>query len=362
MVLRHDIRSVRDFEPIKAKWIKLERGSDMTVFQSYEWNILAYRQYINGIYNRLFSRIVVYEGENVIVPLIIQKISLNFRWIGRKKGIYFLGDGSYSDYLNLIYSDAGGDETAQLINYILNDNKDLGWRFSFIRDGNIVNRIIEENGIIPVHETVSVQVKLPKIAEDYDKMLSKSTRQNLRTALNRMKRDSINYELEIIEGVIDERLADDLIPIHLNRVLELNSHSTGTVNKISNWVRRRQLKHNETKNNIVNWSMKSFADSVLILCRLDGKIAGYLYGLKEDRRVRILQNCFVDEYKFYSPMFRGTYDFVMKEVKSARYECIDFTRGDEEYKYKLGGSEVRLYSYWIKGSIQNYGSGNICSN
>lgn len=348
MVLRHEIHSVRDFESVKEKWIKLEQGADMTVFQSYEWNLLVYKQYLNSVYNKLFSKIVIYETENVIAPLIIQKISFSIRWLGRKKGIYFLGEGSYSDYLNLIYSDAGREEIVRFINYILEDNGKLEWKFSFIRDGNIVNKIMETNEITPVHEMVSVEVKLPETVERFDKMLSKSTRQNLRTSLNRMNREAFDYELEIMEGAIVDELADQLVPIHLKRVLEINSHSIGTVNKISNWIRRKRLKYIEVNNNIVNWAMKSMVNSMIILCRLNGNVAGYLYGLRDNKTVRILQNCFVDEYKFYSPMFRGAYDFLVKEIQSSEIECVDFTRGDEEYKYKLGGVEVRLCSYWVK--------------
>ena len=57
----------------------------------------------------------------------------------------------------------------------------------------------------------------------------------------------------------------------------------------------------------------------------------------------LMQNCFKMEYAFYSPLFRGTYDFLIKQIQneSKNVMQIDFTRGDEPYKYKLGGVEMQ---------------------
>ena len=82
---------------------------------------------------------------------------------------------------------------------------------------------------------------------------------------------------------------------------------------------------------------------------------GYLYGLMDNRAIRVMQNCFQDGICFYSPLFRGTYDFLIKQIQneSKNVMQIDFTRGDEPYKYKLGGIEMQLHNYIIKeGKIE----------
>lgn len=351
MIKKYIIQKIEDFEQLREKWKQLECGKDMTIFQSYDWIVLVFQQYINERYNRIFSFVVVYESNNVIVPVIIQKHGLSFKWLGRSKGIYFLGEGSYSDYMNLVYDEAKDGELKDIINYIINDNKGLPWKFSFVRDGTRLNQILSKNNIPIIHQMVSVEVYLPESVEGYDKSLSKSTKQNLRTALNRMKRDKINYKLIVTRGRVNTKLADELVPIHLNRVLDINTGSTEFINRISNWLKRRRLVRTETTNNIINNSMKSLSNSLLVISMLNDSIAGYLYGLADNQKIRILQNCFVDEYKFYSPMFRGAYDFLVREIEEHNIKCVDFTRGNEEYKYRLGGSEIKLLTYRLENVL-----------
>ncbi len=352
MIKQHLIRNVNDLDSLQKKWKELQKGTDMTVFQSFEWNKLLLIQHLHNRYNRLFSKVYIYESDNTIVPIVVQKCSLNIRWFGRRRGIYFLGEGSYSDYLNCIYDVFSEYEITDVLNRIRNDFSNLTWKMSFLREGNALQKYLESKEVRVTHRMVSVEVRLPKTEEEYNAKLSKSTKQNLRTARNRMDRDSIEYECRVEEKKIDEKLADDLVPIHLRRVLEINSHSDGLINSISNWLHRKVLVHNETNNNIVNMAMKLLNNSVLVLCQLNGEVAGYLYGLKDNNTVRILQNCFVDNYKFYSPMFRGTYDFLKQKIMDREIDCVDFTRGDEEYKYKLGGEEINLYTYSIGKHIK----------
>lgn len=98
---------------------------------------------------------------------------------------------------------------------------------------------------------------------------------------------------------------------------------------------------------IVENSMRRLPQSYFIIVKLKGVIASYLYGLRDDRAIRIMHNCFDEDYKFYSPMFRGAYDFILDQTenRALNVDQIDFTRGDEEYKFKLGAEELPLYHY-----------------
>ena len=101
--------------------------------------------------------------------------------------------------------------------------------------------------------------------------------------------------------------------------------------------------------------MKRMNNSIFVIVKLNDVTVGYLYGLMDNRAIRVMQNCFKMEYAFYSPLFRGTYDFLIKQIQneSKNVMQIDFTRGDEPYKYKLGGGEMQLHNYVIKdGEIE----------
>lgn len=194
---------------------------------------------------------------------------------------------------------------------------------------------------------VAVQVEKMNTIEEYEKSLSKHVRQNLRTAKNRMQKASIRYELKIIGMTNDEDLIKKLIDIHVQRMTEKNTVSYDLVHLLSSYIRVKYRKRQEYNNNIVVESIKKMKESCIIIVYLDDDIAGYLYGLRDGNTIRIMQNCVKNEYKFYSPMFRGAYDFILGMYSDDTIRIVDFTRGDEQYKYNLGGKEKILESFSI---------------
>ena len=72
--------------------------------------------------------------------------------------------------------------------------------------------------------------------------------------------------------------------------------------------------------------------------------------MRDSDAVRVMHNCIKEEYNFYSPMFKGAYDFICEEINNKRYNVaqVDFTRGNESYKFQLGGKELPLNSYFVK--------------
>lgn len=339
------ISGEEDFEKLLDKWKRLSAGKDMTFFQSYEWNLLLYRNWKKSLYNRIFSKVVIYEAENIIVPFIVQRLNISFKWIGRSEGVYFLGTGSYSDYMNFIYSDINGLE--ELMDYVKKDNKGLKLKLNFICRGSESLRYMS-NGILKETE-VCVGVKTESTIEEYDQKLSKHTRQNLRTALNRMEKDGIKYEYEIKLGILEGSLIEELACIHLARVINKNRMGQGGFkSRVSSFLRLKHLRREELRRNIIKEAMQSIENSLTLIVRLDDKIVGYIYGFIENNSiVRICQNCFDENYKFYSPVFRACYDFICECCKNNDYCEIDFTRGNEEYKYKLAGTEREIYSYEV---------------
>ena len=62
--------------------------------------------------------------------------------------------------------------------------------------------------------------------------------------------------------------------------------------------------------------MKRMNNSIFVIVKLNDVTVGYLYGLMDNRAIRVMQNCFKMEYAFYSPLFRGTYDFLIKQIQN----------------------------------------------
>ena len=350
-VKKYIIDTVEMLEKCKPMWIQLEDGKDMTIYQSFRWNKLLFEEEKSRFLSSIFSSIVFYSVFKdakivALLPIIVQKHRNKTKWFGRNKGLYILGHSSYSDYLNIVYNDEANEECIKtLIESIKKDYS--GWNFyvTDIREGTKFQKFLEEQGATCFNKDVAVQVEKRKTIEEYEKSLSKHVRQNLRTAKNRMDKTGIEYQLTINGKTEDELLINQLIDIHIGRMIEKNMVDTDILHKMSSIIRIKYRKRRELSNNIVAESMRRMEESCLVIVYLNGDIAGYLYGLKDKSTIRIMQNCVKDEYKFYSPLFRGAYDFILEEYENDLIQTIDFTRGNEQYKYNLGGVEVNLYSY-----------------
>ena len=352
-IKRKEIKQLTDFLELEKYWKMLERGKDMTVFQSFDWNRLLVEQWLSSAFNRILSKLYIYIkfDENnqpcIIVPVFVQKITVGISWIGRKKGIYLLGDSSYSDYLNFIYSAVNKKELEEMLIKIkqdLSNKKDIPFYLNCIREDTLLyeDLMLCSNNRYKISK--SVYINILENEEEFYKSLSKHTRQNLRTAKNRMKKDEMSYHIEIRKGEQSREFAETLNEIHTMRVRSKNrKQETDILRKISRFFMNKHLEKKQKKYNLIVESMQSNINSFYCVVYMENEIVGYLYGLIDEKAIRIMQNCFKEEYKFYSPLFCGSYDAIVWEINDRKgYNQFDFTRGDEAYKYKLGGRELLL--------------------
>lgn len=346
----HTIMSIKDFEALEEAWKQLENGRGMTAFQTYEWNHLLIEEFFGLLYNRLFAEVkcyVVTEDQKAIaiLPVIIQKRNAKLKWWGRKKGTYILGDGSWSDYLNFICN----EPNAQAWELILN-NLPRPLFFNSLRTDTEICQFLDDHGGVSVQRP-SVFVPLMSDAAEYLASLSKSVKQNLRTAANRMNKAGLVYELRIEDGKLDASLANELICMHDERARIKNlRQQKKDLHWVSRNIRTIYREYQNKQYNIIYHSMISNTSGVTVIVYLNGVPAGYLYGMRDCDAVRVMHNCFKEEYRFYSPMFKGSYDFICEEINTKKHNVtqIDFTRGSEDYKFQLGGKELLINNYSIR--------------
>ena len=74
---------------------------------------------------------------------------------------------------------------------------------------------------------------------------------------------------------------------------------------------------------------------------INGELAAYFnYGLdKYHKRVVLMAVGTNEKYGWYSPGMLLIYEYILKQLDNADIEVVDFTRGNEKYKYSLGGKE-----------------------
>ena len=98
----------------------------------------------------------------------------------------------------------------------------LGEKIMFRRifADSCLTKILSELGYISsVRETPCVKICYGDDVEAHVKGLSSSVRQNIRTAYNRMKRDSMAYELKVYIGtnIMDNQVGRDIMNIYIRR-------------------------------------------------------------------------------------------------------------------------------------------------
>lgn len=347
-VKKIDIRSRKDLEKIKEDWVRLESGKDMTVFQSYAWNRLLVESWCKRLSDRVLSDIAVYclkeDGGKVLlmIPVLIQKHAIKNRWWYTPKGVYLLGHGTYADYLCAIYDQCSEADILFTLETIHRDHPGMSLFFESMKEETFFSRVIAKAGRQAGTET-SVSVKRMENAEAYRKSLSKHVRQNLRTAHNRMERDGVAYELKVTDRA-DPELIEKMRSLHTKRLRAKNRNDRDLLRRLSSRIR---IKFWIRGDRLVFDSMKNMENSVWVIAFIDGQIAGYLYGLKDRRSVRIMHNCVDMQFGKYSPMFCGAFDFILQMYEGEKTDEVDLTRGTESYKYQLGGTGSTLRSYLL---------------
>lgn len=349
-ICKYAIKNEYDLDRLKDVWTPLEAGEEMTAFQTLEWNRLLIKEWEGWQLHALYSEVYVYaafEGREPVMlfPAIVYTMTTKTKWFGSKKGVYLLGQGSYSDYMTPIYRSFSAEAFEAICAAIRREFPSYSICLDSVRADSQLAAYLIEQGTEHKVSTISVSVKKRESIEDYRASLSAKTRANLRQAERRMAKDNMDYSVEFCGRVKDPALLKEMVDIHVKRMLTKNTKHGDLIHVMSSYVRKAYRQYRDYHNNIIAMSMQENEASVLVLIRLNGQLAGYDYGLREAGAVRLLQTCFDETYKFYSPLFKGIYDFIVKCYETETIREIDLTRGDEDYKFKLGGEGLELYEF-----------------
>ena len=321
------------FPLLKEEWRKLEKGVDMTYYQSYDWYQMLNEYYVPEDTHNYSSVYAVLKKEDriiMIAPFWIVKHT--FKWVN-KKGIYLLGHEGWTDYVNFIYVDFDSEGLTYLLNEV---SRKFGLNlFRFVkmkRDAQSYNDIIVRKDVTQNWTATCVALILPSSADDYKKMLSKNSRQNIRTAYNRLKRDGIEIRIEF----------DDQ---HVNRDVCRDIREQRFIDKFQKMSKLRYY-----KNKLLYRLRFRFGDYLPFYSYGKGhfltlyhgeELCSFFYYLRDDLHQQILvQAAGVNmNYTKYSPGMLSLNAFINHLIENKEINIIDFTIGDELYKFAVGGVE-----------------------
>lgn len=183
--------------------------------------------------------------------------------------------------------------------------------------------------------------------EHYYQSLSKNNRQNLRTAYNRMNRDCVRMQFEVITGrPVPRNAHKELMEVYYNR-------HTLRYGVATSKIKRFYLLYFDFSTKCLQKHPQNF-NAVLYL---NGEIAAFMSGLKDgDRDSVIIPRLSInDKYYKYSPgvvLINETMKYIIEDMD---INVLDLSKGAEQYKLSMGGTIYPTYSLKIYGRENVHG-------
>lgn len=341
--------SMSDFRLLENLWRELESGVDMTYFQTYAWYEMLWNLNKN-IKDKRFEIIfvAVKQEEKVIIIAPLWVVKKTFGKYNRK-GFYLFGRGGWSDYLNFIYKDL--NETA--VTFLLEKLKDkfrlTDFYFENLPESTKLYELIGPNcNEDDISSQLCVGLSIDGLQSDqYLRLLSKQSRQNIRTANNRLARDGKTLVYNFCDSDIN---LDEFTAYRSMRVTKKNDWGGKTLKwRIINFISTKILGRGWYK--FAEYAPYSHdKNSIFMTAKTpDGELcASFNYGVSPDGRSIVLMGVSTNPlYSKYSPGILLLYNFINKTIETNRYDYIDFTRGNESYKFALGGKEHTIFNLYL---------------
>jgi hypothetical protein len=162
--------------------------------------------------------------------------------------------------------------------------------------------------------------------------LSKNSRQNLRTAYNRINSDNFVLDFEFYDGKkIPKKQLYDLIDLYCDR------HIIRYGLKVS-FLKRIYLKHFDFSTTFLQKSNNSF----YAILKINEKLAAFMAGIKEEQAYRIPRLSIDEQFSRYSPGIILLNETIKTISSSSKDKGLDLGIGDERYKKQMGGNEYQM--------------------
>lgn len=261
---------------------------------------------------------------------------------GWKKEIFLLGDFSAVGYCDFIYSLNTNDlQFDAVIDALKKHYPGYTLKLNKVNEGSgLCAYLLRRSTSVTQNECVCVS-----LGNDYDTYyhsLSKHARQNIRTAFNRMNRDSKNYTFQVIQGSdrLTKQQKDDIIRVYCSRMRD----------KFGSEVMPYPIMYTAQRyfNPIVR-SLNTLDNQFHALLYIDGELAAFMSGLhnSDGSRIVVPRLSMNSKFDFYDPgivLLKETAEYLCREYPGTE---LDLSRGNEKYKYAMGGKTHFNHSFVI---------------
>lgn len=340
--------SPKEFDKIESAWKALEKGVEMTWFQTYEWYKIVNKHFIMEKKKAPFrfgTYVLLSDDDGkplMIAPIQVVHIGFYVKRVGLRKGFYFIGRQGFSDYLDFVYDEFKDEYLGEILTFLKNK-----YKMDFFCFENISSKVSSYKylkNIKDVEQTDSLCMSLD-VPDDYDTYHAKWT-QNMRHGINqayhRMEKDNIEITYEIVHSV-DEKLAADLNLLRSQRLKKKQDEAFNalpTTGKIYTVFYDFLIKHITKPVDIMNETENCWC----LISRCNGELGAFYY-FEYKPENKTLYSVWLGtnkKYNRYKPGLTQLTQFIKDEIERGKphVETIDLTRGNERYKYDLKADEL----------------------
>lgn len=339
MCLDVEITKIKNLNEYKDDILNITSGNkNMSVFQSYDWLNIAFNECKNNILKRFLYdlEIAFLKRNNELQAIAILEVNK------KKKYIKILGDDVSSDYIDILYKQGCTKADIEFFfKKILQITKMDKFYFINLPVDSLSHEVLKNNNFFTqFREEKCVHIDLKyNDYDEYFKHLSKKTRQNIRTGFNKLKKEGFAYNTKIFKGTIDSTIAMECQKIYETRRKKLNSNRKNLGYRVYNLRRKISLFF---YNHMVE-AMKTNNNAIVVIFYINNEIAAFCHGQFGNKMdISFMQVSINEKYRRFSPgmlMLNELIKNMFENKDFENYNIIDLTRGQEDYKYRLGGIE-----------------------
>ena len=273
-------------------------------FLDYEINKIWFEIFGKSSKLKIFS-----DNKNFIAPMYF-----------KEQVAYFCGGQDLFDYHDLISNEHVNQyDIKQLFDEILNKNSLI--ELNSIATGSklhvFAQELEKEFNIEYIDEDVCPIINLPNSFDNYLLQLSKKNRHEIRRKIRKFEN---NLEFEIVET--DPSNADGHI-LEFFRLMKLNSEKRNFLNKSRIEFMSRIIKYGILSNK-----------GNLSFIKINNEMIATSFVFQNKDKLFVYNSGFNDNYSEYSVgLLNHIYNI---RNKISKFKYIDFLRGSEDYKYRIG--------------------------
>lgn len=335
------IKYYDNLNQISDDWTRIYNQSTLSYFCSLDWHyvVLSFlkKTFLTKRLNKL-KYFTVHDDNDSQVKLLGFFYLLNNR---KEKVVNFAHLMGPSDYYDFVYADDFNmSKKATLIQQILKDQKASGLRVGNLKSNSKLFDIV--NSIEGMHckALKCVSIQLTDNYDNYLKQLTKNARQNLRTAQNRITKNSLDLTFSLYQK-------QDVHKIDFAKLKSIYKLRNKNKQQNYSWKSKLYMKFDNLFGESVDmFDLKEVKNTEFTIgtLELDGKLAAYFFGFSRAGKIEINRVAIEDDFRFYSPGILLFNEFIKKGIEE-KLKIVDLTVGDEKYKYDLGGTTHEIYNF-----------------